>query len=85
MNPVLYLDNRSPPCRSVLLLIEELGIEVEKQYIDLEKQENLQENYLKVFLHLIHGRTKLISLINNLNCLTLIHNFRSVQCIVFQH
>lgn len=48
MKPVLYLDKRSPPVRSVLLLIEALGIDVEEKFIDLSRGENFSESYLEV-------------------------------------
>lgn len=49
MKPELYFDKRSPPVRSVLLLIEALGLDVQKNAIDLAKGEHLSESYLKVF------------------------------------
>lgn len=48
MIPELYLDKRSPPVRSVLLLIEALAIKVEEKTIDLSKGEHLSEYFLKV-------------------------------------
>lgn len=48
MKPELYLDKRSPPVRSVLMLVEALGIEVEEKFIDLSKGEHFEEHFLKV-------------------------------------
>lgn len=58
MKGELYLDRRSPPVRSVLLLIEALGIEVDEKLIDLSKGEHVQEDFLKVNITLfsIHRR-----------------------------
>lgn len=50
MKPLLYLDKRSPPVRSVLLLIEALGIDVEERSVDLSRGEHLSESYLKVII-----------------------------------
>lgn len=46
--PVLYGDIRSPPVRSVLLLVDELKIDIEFKKINLFKQEHLTPEYLKV-------------------------------------
>lgn len=49
MDPmILYADDRSPPVRSVLMLIEELGIKVDVVQVDLFKREQLTKEYLKV-------------------------------------
>lgn len=48
MKPELYLDKRSPPVRSVLLLIEALKIDVEQRFIDLSKGEHMHADFLKV-------------------------------------
>lgn len=48
MKPKLYLDKRSPPVRSVLLLIEALGIDVEEKLINLARGEHMSDSYLKV-------------------------------------
>lgn len=62
MKPELYLDRRSPPVRSVLLLIEALGIEVTEKPIDLSIGEMFSEQFLKVFEI---GATFLFSIIPN--------------------
>lgn len=49
MAPTLYLDEVSPPVRSVLLTIEALGIKVEQVHIDLLKEEQLSEEFIKVW------------------------------------
>ncbi|XP_063700222.1 glutathione S-transferase E14-like isoform X2 [Culicoides brevitarsis] len=46
--PVLYFDKRSPPVRSVLLLVEALAIPVTYHLVDLFKVEHLKEDFLKV-------------------------------------
>lgn len=48
MKPELYFDRRSPPVRSVLLLIEALGIEVDHKPIDLAKGEHRSDSFVKV-------------------------------------
>lgn len=48
MKPIVYCDDRSPPVRSVLMLIEELNIDVDIIQIDLFGREHLKEDYLKV-------------------------------------
>lgn len=48
MKPEFYFDRRSPPVRSVFLLIEALGIQVNCIPIDLAKGEHLSENFIKV-------------------------------------
>lgn len=50
MKPQLYFDSRSPPVRSVLLLIEALKIDVNHNKIDLFKGEHRSDDYLKVKL-----------------------------------
>lgn len=50
MKPVLYCDNRSPPVRSVLMLINELKIDCQLNEIDLFSREHLKDNYLKVIV-----------------------------------
>uniref|UniRef100_A0A336L7V9 glutathione transferase n=1 Tax=Culicoides sonorensis TaxID=179676 RepID=A0A336L7V9_CULSO len=47
-SPILYFDNRSPPVRSVLLVINYLNIPVEYKLIDLFKVEHLKEEFLKI-------------------------------------
>lgn len=48
MKPELYADRRSPPVRSVLLLVEALGIDVNEKPIDLAKGEHYSPELLKV-------------------------------------
>lgn len=48
MQPELYLDQRSPPVRSVLLLVLTLGVDVDEKPIDLAKGEHLSESFVKV-------------------------------------
>lgn len=49
-HPTLYVDDRSPPVRSILMLIEELKLtaDVTIKPIDLFKRENWSESYLKM-------------------------------------
>lgn len=53
MKPTLYVDDRSPPVRSILMLIEELQLDVEIEFIDLFKQEHLKPTYLQVRIYLL--------------------------------
>lgn len=48
--PTLYVDDRSPPVRSILMLIEELKLTaaITIQTVDLFKRENWSESYLKI-------------------------------------
>lgn len=46
--PLLYFDNRSPPVRSVLLLINALELSIEYKEIDLFKVQHLSEEFLKI-------------------------------------
>lgn len=48
MKPQLYFDRRSPPVRSVLLLIEALKIDINHNKIDLFKGEHRSDDFLKV-------------------------------------
>lgn len=50
MKPILYADDRSPPVRSVLMLIAELDVDVEIKNIDLFKREHLRPDFLEVSL-----------------------------------
>lgn len=52
MKPTLYVDDRSPPVRSILMLIDEIQLDVEIELIDLFKQENLKPAYLQVRFYL---------------------------------
>ncbi|KAI8117138.1 Glutathione S-transferase E14 [Lucilia cuprina] len=45
MKPVLYYDQRSPPVRSVLMLLKILNIEVDLKFIDLFKGEQLKPTF----------------------------------------
>ena len=38
----------SPPCRTVLMLIEHLNLKVNYIYVDLSKQEQLSQSFLKI-------------------------------------
>lgn len=49
MKPVLYYDQRSPPVRSVLMLLKLLDIEVDLKFIDLFKGEQLKPEFKEVF------------------------------------
>lgn len=40
----------SPPVRSVLITAAALGVELEKQYLDLLKKEHLSPDFLKVII-----------------------------------
>ncbi|XP_055380206.1 glutathione S-transferase E14 [Condylostylus longicornis] len=48
MKPILYYDDRSPPVRSCLMLIDHLGIECELRYVDLFKGEQKSSDFLKI-------------------------------------
>lgn len=48
MKPVLYYDQRSPPVRSVLMLLKLLDIEVDLKFIDLFKGEQLKPEFKEV-------------------------------------
>lgn len=48
MAPTLYMNDFSPPVRSVFLTAKALGLELDKKMIDLAKKEHLTEEYLKV-------------------------------------
>ncbi|GAB0098246.1 Glutathione S-transferase E14 [Sergentomyia squamirostris] len=48
MRPILFYDRISPPVRSVLLLIRELNLNVEKRYVNLLKRENHREDFIKL-------------------------------------
>ncbi|XP_075167802.1 glutathione S transferase E14 [Haematobia irritans] len=48
MKPVLYYDERSPPVRSVLMLIKILDIEVDLQSVDLFKREQMKPEFVEV-------------------------------------
>lgn len=48
MTPKLYLVERSPPVRSVLIVADAIGLELEKQELDMENGEHLTPEFLKV-------------------------------------
>ncbi|KAJ3663884.1 hypothetical protein Zmor_008104 [Zophobas morio] len=48
MAPVLYMQDFSPPVRSVLLTAEALGLKLEKKVVDLSKKEHLTDTFLKL-------------------------------------
>lgn len=45
MKPILFIDNRSPPVRSCLMLIKALQMDVEYKQIDLFSREHLTSEY----------------------------------------
>lgn len=53
MKPILYYDDRSPPVRSILLLIKALNIDLEYQFVDLFKGKHLDPEFLKVIFNSI--------------------------------
>lgn len=48
MAPKLYLVEMSPPVRSVLITAAAIGLELEKQEIDISKEEHLKPEFLEV-------------------------------------
>lgn len=48
MSGTLYFDSRSPQARSVLFLIEALGIDIDRKPVDLFKGEQRNPDFLKV-------------------------------------
>lgn len=48
MAPKLYLTEASPPVRSVLITAAAIGLELEKQEVDILKGENLTPEFIKV-------------------------------------
>lgn len=44
----LYYNEMSPPSRAVLLTARALGVEMERQEVDLESKENLTPEFLQV-------------------------------------
>lgn len=48
MAPILYTQDISPPARGVLLTAAALGVELELRTIDLIKQEQKSEAFIKV-------------------------------------
>lgn len=44
----LYVNILSPPSRAVLMLVKELKLDVELIDVNLEEDEHLTDNYLKV-------------------------------------
>lgn len=48
MAPKLYVAETSPPVRSVLITAAAIGLELEKQEVDIPKGENLTPEYLEV-------------------------------------
>lgn len=50
MKPELYVDHRSPPVRSTLLLVKTLGIDVDEKPIDLAKGEHVSKAFIEVTL-----------------------------------
>ena len=48
MKPVLYCDQRSPPVRSVLMLLKMLNIDVELKFINLFKGDQMKSSFKEV-------------------------------------
>lgn len=48
MKPELYVDQRSPPVRSTLLLVKMLGIDVDLKELDLSKGEHVSKSFIEV-------------------------------------
>lgn len=48
--PILYYDNISPPCRSVLLVQKALKLNLKTNFVNLFNQEHLSTSFLKVKL-----------------------------------
>lgn len=53
---VLYSTRRTPAGRAVELTAKMIGIDLDVQYIDLAKKENMTEEYLKVSDRLLFSR-----------------------------
>lgn len=45
---VLYSQDISPPCRSVLMTAHAIGLELEVREINLLKKDNMKEEFIKV-------------------------------------
>lgn len=48
MRPIFYYDERSPPVRSVLLLINALNIDIEYKLVDLFEIDHLKEEFIQI-------------------------------------
>lgn len=59
--PVFYFDNRSPPVRSVRMLLNALDVKFEEKLIDLFKGEHQTPNFLKVSDKLARSTTHAVS------------------------
>lgn len=53
MKPILYFDKRSPPVRSVFMLIGALKLDLDYKPIDLIKGEQMHEEFLKVYCYFL--------------------------------
>lgn len=58
--PVLYMVAMSPPCRSVLLCVAELGIEIEEKVVDMAAGENTSESFIQVSWTIIFTSINLV-------------------------
>lgn len=54
VKPILYVDKRSPPVRSIFLLIEALKLDLDYVNIDLFKAEHLNKEFVKVICEFIN-------------------------------
>ena len=65
---VLYSTRRTPAGRAVELTAKMIGIDLDVQYIDLAKKENMTEEYLKVSDRLLFSR-----LLHHFHCASSVH------------
>lgn len=50
MAPKLYYLECSPPVRSVLITVTAIGLDLEKEYLDLFNGDHLKPEFLKAYL-----------------------------------
>lgn len=67
MAPVLYMQDVSPPARSVLLTAAALGVKLELKIIDVLKKEQLNEEFKKVGLNCIFFLFLIIAIDHNIS------------------